>query len=176
MTTMARKPRVLVTIFITLGILGLGILGLRILGPGTIAAHAAGSQAVPFRGYYSGTSAFTSATTVTFSGAGISTYLGSSTNEGHVVVTGPDNSCPGGLANVNNETLTAANGDLLMFISYDVACPMRPGVFHGTGSWVVTGGTGRFSGATGQGTIDGYSDFNQGLFSFQMTGAVSAPM
>ena len=43
------------------------------------------------------------------------------------MVTGPDSSCPGGLANDHYETLTAANGDTLMLISYDVACPTGPG-------------------------------------------------
>jgi hypothetical protein len=91
------------------------------------------------------------------------------------VITGPDSSCPGGLANDNHETLTAANGDTLMLISYDVACPMSPGTYHGTGHWRVDGGTGRFSGASGRGSFDGHSDFNQGVFSFQLTGTISAP-
>ena len=136
---------------------------------------AASTHEVPFQGSYSGTAVFTSATTVTFSGAGIATHLVRGTNEGYTVVTGPDSSCPGGLANVNYETLTAANGDTLILISYDVGCPMSPGAFHGTGHWVVTGGTGRFSGASGQGSFDGHSDFNQGVFSFQLTGTISAP-
>ena len=53
--------------------------------------------------------------------------------------------------------------------------PVRAGALHGTGHWVVTGGTGRFSGSSGQGTIDGHADFNQGVFSFQFTGTLSAP-
>ena len=170
MTTTIRKPRILVTMLIALGILGTGTIAI-----GAIVAHAASTPQVPFRGTYSGTATFTSTTTVTFSGTGTSTLLGHSANEGHIVVTGPDSSCPGGLANVNNETLIAANGDSLMFSANDVACPVSPGVSHGTGHWVVTGGTGRFSGATGQGNIDGYGDFNQGVFSFQLTGTISTP-
>jgi len=164
------KPRILVTLLIALGILGTGTIAI-----GAIAAHAARSPQVPLTGSYSGTATFTSATTVTFSGTGTSTLLGHSTNEGHIVVTGPDSSCPGGLANINNETLIAANGDSLMFSANDVACPVSPGVVHGTGQWVVTGGTGRFSGATGKGNIDGYGDFNQGVFSFQLIGTISTP-
>ena len=76
---------------------------------------------------------------------------------------------------VNYETLTAANGDSLMLTSNDVAYPISPGVFHGIGHFVVTGGTGRFSGATGQGTFNGYADFNRGVFALLVTGTISAP-
>ena len=145
------------------------------LGIRAIPVSAASVHGVPFGGSYSGTAAFTSATTITFSGTGVATYLGRGANEGHVIVTGQDSSCPGGIANVNDETLTAANGDTLLLTSYDVACPTSPGVLHGTGHWVVTGGTGNFSGASGQGTIEGHSDFNQGVFAFRLTGTISAP-
>ncbi len=137
-------------------------------------ASAAGTQ-VPFQASYSGTAAFTSATTALFTGKGIATHLGSSTNENHITVSGPS-SCPGGFANINVETLTAANGDTLVLTGdHDQACPTGPNAFHGTGHWTVTGGTGRFAGATGQGTFDGSADFNQGTFSFQLTGTISAP-
>jgi hypothetical protein len=164
---MTRKRLMLVTLVAML--IALGAMGIR-----ARSVAAAGGQD-PFNGSYSGTAALTSATTATFRGAGISAYLGRGTSEGDSVVTGPDSSCPGGLANVNHETLTAANGDTLMLVSYDVACPTSPGAFHGTGHWVVTGGTGRFSGAAGQGTFDGHSDFNQGVFSLQLTGTITAP-
>lgn len=165
--TMTRKRVLLVTLVAML--IALGAMGMR-----ARSVAAAGGQ-VPFHGSYSGTAILTSPTSATFSGKGIATHLGSSTNEGNSVVTGPDSSCPGGLANNHYETLTAANGDTLMLVSYDVACPTGPWMFQGTGHWVVTGGTGRFSGATGQGSFDGHSDFNQGVFSFQLTGTISAP-
>ena len=137
-------------------------------------AYGARTQ-VPIHGSYSGTAAFTSPSTVVFNGIGISRHLGRGTNQGNLVVTGPDSSCPGGLANVNTETFTAANGDSFTLTSHDVACPVAPGVFQGTGHYVVTGGTGRFRGATGQGTLYGHVDMNQGLFRFHFTGTISAP-
>ena len=142
-----------------------------------LTAHpaAAASTQVPFVGTYSGAAAFTSETTVSFSGTGVSTIIGLSANEGQIVITGPDTSCPGGLANVHTDTLTAANGDSLTFIAHDVACPTGPGEFHGTGHFVITGGTGRFRGATGQGTVAGRADFNEGRFRFTLTGTISAP-
>jgi hypothetical protein len=165
---MTRKRLLFVTL-VTM-VIPLGAVGIR-----AISVSAAGAHEVPFTGSYWGTAAFTSATTITFSGTGSATYLGRGANEGNVVVTGPDTSCPGGIANINYETLTAANSDTLMLTSYDVACPIGPGALHGTGHWVVTGGTGRFSGASGQGTIDGHADFNQGVFGFHLTGSLSAP-
>jgi hypothetical protein len=167
---MTRKRLALVMLVMVVIVIALGAVGIRALP-----VSAAGTHEVPFMGSYSGTAAVTSATTLTFSGTGIATLLGTGANEGQVVITGPDSSCPGGIANINYETLTAANGDTLMLTSYDVACPISPGVLHGTGHWVVTGGAGRFSGASGQGTIEGHADFNQGVFSFQLTGTISAP-
>jgi hypothetical protein len=52
----------------------------------------------------------------------------------------------------------------------EVACAEGPGVFHCVGTYVVTGGTGRFAGATGSGTFDGHVTFNpDGSGTFQAT-------
>ncbi|MBI2861341.1 MAG: hypothetical protein HYX89_00820 [Chloroflexi bacterium] len=153
------------------------LIALGTIGMGATLAYATGTQ-VPFRGSYSGTLAFASDGTPLFSGTGISTHLGKGTNEGYVLILSGQASCIGGVPNDNYETLTAANGDSLTIVSHDEACPIpnMPGWFHGTGHWEVTGGTGRFSGATGQGTLDGHVHFIPGgEFSFQLTGTISAP-
>jgi hypothetical protein len=151
-------------------LLAVGAVGL------TAQSAAAASRPLPFVGTYSGTAAFTSETTVSLSGNGVATLIGRSANEGRIVITGPATStCPGGLANIHTDTLTAANGDSLTFVAHDVGCPIEPGVFHGTGSWVITGGTGRFDGASGQGTVRGRADFNEGRFRFTLTGTIRAP-
>lgn len=168
---MMTRKRLLLVMLVTIAI-PLGVMGIR-----AIPVSAAGTHEAPFTGSYSGAASFTDPSVGSFfRGNGIATYLGASTNRGHAVLTGADSSCPGGIANTHYETLTAANGDVLMITSYDVACPISPLVFHGTGHWVVTGGTGRFSGASGQGSFDGYSDFNQGVFSLQLTGTISPPV
>ena len=167
---MMTRKRSLLVLLATLLIV-LSAVGIR-----AIPVFAASAHQVPFKGSYSGAASFSDPSVGSFfSGNGIATHLGASTNQGHAVLTGPDSSCSGGIANTHYETLTAANGDVLMITSYDVACPISPNVYHGTGHWVVSGGTGRFSGATGQGSFDGHSDFNQGVFSFQLTGTISAP-
>jgi hypothetical protein len=144
-------------------------------GMGATSVFAAGTQ-VPFKGSYSGTAAWNNGAPL-FSGSGNATHLGLSTNEGYVVFTTATPDCAGGVPNDNYETLTAANGDSFTIVSHDVACPIGPYQYHGSGNWeVVNGsGTGRFTGATGQGTFDGQSDFNQGVFSMQLTGTIFAP-
>jgi hypothetical protein len=101
--------------------------------------------------------------------------MGLSADSGQAYLTGPG-SCPNGFTNADYETLTAANGDTLTILSSNVACPTDGGYYHATGHWVVIGGTGRFSGTTGQGDMDCHSLLVQGgPNSFQLTGTISAP-
>jgi hypothetical protein len=130
------------------------------------------TEPLPLRATYSGSAAFTSPSTVLFLGSGTATLMGRITNVGNVVLNGPDVTCSGGIATVNTETLTDPDGDTLTISSQDVACPTGPYQFHGTGEWTVTGGTGRFEGASGQGQADGGSDFNVGTFTMSLTGVV----
>jgi len=153
------------------------LIAMGTIGIGAKSASAAAGHQVPFRASYSGRAVFTSKTTARFTGTGIASHLGRSTNVNNITVLGPVG-CPGGegFANKNVETLTAANGDKLVLTGpRDVGCPTRPGVVHGTGDWTVTSGTGRFAGATGQGIFDGGANFNKGTFSFELTGTISAP-
>ena len=162
---MTRKRHMLVVMLIAMGTIGIG----------ANSASAADTHQVPFKASYSGTAAFTSATTALLTGTGIASHLGRSTNENHITVSGPA-SCSEGFANINIETLTAANGGTLVLTGdHDQACPTGPKTVHGTGDWIVTGGTGRFAGATGQGTFDGVADFGRHTFSFQLTGTISVP-
>ena len=163
MTTMTRKCRMLVTMLIALGTVGMG----------ATSAHAAPTQ-VPFTGSYAGTLTSTSPTTVALSGTGVATYLGPITEKGLITIQGPA-SCAGGFAVLTNETLANATGNALTLAFNAVMCPVSPGVFQGTGTWVVSGGTGQFSGAAGQGTTHSIGDFNQDLFGCLLTGAISAP-
>lgn len=136
-------------------------------------AASAQTHPLPFSATFSGAAAFTSQTTTSFTGAGNATHMGQIVTMGYALITGSDNTgCAGGIANTNVETLTAANGDALTITSVDVACPTGPGQYHGTGHWVVTAGTGRFSDARGDGSFDGNSDFGAGTFAIRLTGTV----
>jgi hypothetical protein len=117
----------------------------------------------------------TGQTTISFDGSGVATYMGHVTNLGAVVFTGPGSSCPGGIANVNTEVLTDNHGDTLTISSLDVGCPIGPNQFRGTGRWTVTGGTGRYDGATGKGSAVGQADLTAGWFVMTLTGEVALP-
>lgn len=137
------------------------------------ASTAAASSSLPFRLTVSGPAVFTSQYTVAFNGSGTGILMGAVINAGALQITGPDGSCPGGIANVNTELLTAADGDTLTLTSQDVSCPTGPGTFQGTGFWRIVGGTGRFEGATGTGTGTGSGDFNIGRITNTFTGSIT---
>lgn len=59
---------------------------------------------------------------------------------------------------VGDMTLTAANSDELFLdvsLTYTASSQSYPTILNTTGSYTITGGTGRFEGATGTGTITG---------------------
>jgi len=147
-----------------------------IMGIGATAADAGGSP-VPFSGSYAGTAAFGSNGAPVFSGTGIATQMGLSTSAGYVIFTAAPATCAGGVPNDNYETLAAANGDSFTIVAHDVACPTGPGQYHGSGNWnVIPGsGTGHFTGVSGQGTLDGNSDFGQGVFNMDLVGTLTEP-
>ena len=71
------------------------------------------------------------------------------------------------------DTFTAANGDKLTTAITMQLCPIAPGIYHGIGTYVVTGGTGRFANATGSGVFDGTGNFNTGTIICALTGTIS---
>jgi len=102
-------------------------IGLMIVAIPNVASAA--PTGVPFEASYAGSAAFTSPTTVHFSGTGTARLLGASTNTGEIAIHGPDASCSGGLASTNTETLRATNGDVLVLTMHDVACPVSTTCF-----------------------------------------------
>ena len=109
---------------------------------------------------------------VTVQGEGIGLHVGKSstftTNQVTNVITG---------ASTANYTVIAANGDTLSFEDDFITLPTSTGVtFEGT--YTIIGGIGRFSGATGSGTVTGSADFtgaNVGVGQFTFDGTISSP-
>jgi hypothetical protein len=150
-----------------------------VIGIGVPAASAA--TLTPFKAFYSGS--FT-ATTTGFSvrGAGHATTLGLSKNHGTVVIQAqPNPACPAtGFIVINDEILTAADGDQLTLTILDKPCPVdgEPGIYDGISTYSITGGTGRFAGASGKGMFDGRGDFtdpNNLTFTYTFNGTISIP-
>jgi len=136
----------------------------------------AANPGVPFTARLSGTATYANSTTVQFTGEGIATSVGRVTDRGVAVFGAPEGSCPGGvpgLPNDHTETLMAQNGDTLVLQLKNFACPTAPSSLHGTGTWIVVGGTGRFDGATGGGTCDGTADFATNTFEGTIDGRLS---
>jgi len=136
----------------------------------TITASA--SQNLPFRLGDEGTITFTSQSTATTAGTGNATLLGRVRSEGNLAIVGVA-SCGEGFAVEMQDTFTAANGDRVMTAITMQLCPIAPGIYHGVGTYIVTGGTGRFAGATGSGVFDGTGNFNTGTIICALNGTIS---
>ena len=137
------------------------------------AMPAVAEERLPFSGTYRGTVAFTGPASAAFQGSGTASHLGKSTIVGTVQAVGPASSCSDGFAARHMITLTAANGDQLFLVVTDDSCQVAPGEYEGTGTFEITGGTGRFADATGSGTFDGRGDFNTGTFLQELEGTIS---
>jgi hypothetical protein len=80
-----------------------------------------------------------------------------------------------------NATLTAANGDEVFLRYLFPANDNGAGKYTLSGEYVVTGGTGRFSGATGKGTYSAEGTYSllpgivSGKFAGSLEGDISAP-
>lgn len=76
-------------------------------------------------------------------------------------------------------TLTAANGDTLVLESiFQNTVPDAGGAFTFGGDYEVLGGTGRFAGATGSGTVSGSGQLTSadaGVAEFSYEGTISSP-
>jgi hypothetical protein len=79
------------------------------------------------------------------------------------------------LTYVGGYVFTAANGDSISGPFIGSLTPTDvPGVFDNTESAFVTGGTGRFAGATGTFDLDGQINLNTGTFSLPFEGTISS--
>ena len=134
-----------------------------------------GSENLPFRLGDEGTITFTSLSTATTAGTGNATHLGRITSDGNLTIVGSasciDNEV--GFSAEMQDTFTAANGDTVTTAITMQLCPIAPGIYHGVGTYVVTGGTGRFANATGSGVFDGTGNFNTGTIICALNGTIS---
>jgi hypothetical protein len=149
------------------GFVAMGTLAWAVAQPAEAADATTGP--VTFTATWSGTAAVTGPTTFAFAGTGVSDPMGPITAHGAATITGLGLSCLGRLVNVNVETLEAADGSLTI-TSHDVGCITGIGTFHGTGTWTVTAGTGRYRDAVGSGSLDGRVSIITGTSAFEASG------
>jgi hypothetical protein len=145
--------------------------GFGLLATGPMPASA--SDFVPFNASYASIITFTGQYSATLAGNGKATHLGQTTTVGNLAVVGPATTCANGFASEIRDTLTAANGDQVTVLITMEACPAAPGIYPAAGTYVVTGGTGRFSGASGGGAFNGLGDFNSFNVTCALTGTIS---
>jgi hypothetical protein len=130
--------------------IGLAFAVVAVLG---LAGPAAAGEQVPFKGRLEGGFTvtpipMTPTAYLVVSGAGNGTHLGKFSVEiPHVVnfVT---------RIGIGTYTFTAANGDLVFADFVGSSTPVEPGVVAVVEIGVITGGTGRFTGATGEFTVE----------------------
>jgi hypothetical protein len=136
------------------------------------AAPAAAKKQVPFHGFIEGVEADVVQDTtllVDGSGAGIATHLGRLTVTWEATVNLLDNS------GVGSFHFIAANGDSIFTQQVGQAEPTgTPGVFHVVEINTITGGTGRFAGATGSFTLTRLVDLATGFTSGWFRGTISS--
>ena len=142
------------------------------------------AQSLPFHAAISGTLQITGMgpngpTSASYSGEGIATQLGATRMEGNITIQGPAG-CPGGFTATHSDTLTASNGDQVLVTVMETSCPRPtdPSTYDCSGTYTVTGGTGRFSQATGSGQWAGsvtFSPTGSADFSTTYSGVISGP-
>lgn len=135
---------------------------------------AAATDQIPYKDAYQAQQLIGGADQV-YIGGGTATHLGKFTSVTLVHVGDP---APGSalLPLSGTATATAANGDTLFssFVGFeDLASAPSGGPLHFFGSQQITGGTGRFTGATGSLTFSGL-DFGDGNISVTTEGIISS--
>ena len=149
-------------------------LALAVLATLGLAGPAAAQHQVPFRGSLEGFGTLTflgpTSAVADLEGTGNASHLGRFTFRSTALV---DFAANIGLA---TWTFTAANGDTLTATATGSADPpATPPILHVVERAEITGGTGRFAGATGSFTMERYYDIDTGATFGTFEGTISPP-
>ena len=138
-----------------------------------LAQPAAAKKQVPFHGSFQGSEIGVvqfPTMLVDGSGTGIASHLGRFTVSWDVTVNLPDGSATGTFQ------FTAANGDIIFTEIVGQGDPTEtPGIAHIVEINTVTGGTGRFAGATGHFILERLLDQTTGETSGSFNGTIASP-
>jgi hypothetical protein len=133
------------------------------LGAFSSAAGARPGDVRPF--HVHGSNTFTLGTMFS-RGSAEGTYIGHGTTSGSFALTGPIGACGPGVGSHNTDgsnTLTASDGATIAQATSGNTCQSGPTTFEGTSTYAITGGTGRFTGVTGRGTVVTHTTFPDGV-------------
>ena len=98
-------------------------------------------------------------------GFGLNRHVGS--NGQFDVVPGADR-CANGLTGVLVGSAVESNGDRINYTINNELCPTEvPGIFSASGTYKITGGTGKYAAAKGGGLFEGLADFNPGSLKYK---------
>lgn len=138
----------------------LSLVGLCLVLVLAVASPAKADDSLPFHGRCVATwdNVFAGFTTTgaNFVGSGPVTHMGYTVQQGNLFFLAPPDQS-GFAPGVGSVTLTAANGDELTF---DYVGVLDANTGAGDGSFMFVGGTGRFAGATGEGTFHAVIDLS----------------
>jgi hypothetical protein len=128
---------------------------------------------------FAGNVHFTSQTTGTTDGTGYFSQLRFATSHANITVTGPS-TCTGGFMATQLQVYTslANSADTISVTIVEEVCPFadEPGIFTGSGTYTITGGTGNFANIEGNGFAESRGDFSNPAaqhFILQLSGNLS---
>jgi hypothetical protein len=159
-----------------IGLGGQTLMGLLVLVALALPMHAAASDQVPFKASESGTFQLlslcgTGGIVVDVTGGGHASQLGNYSAHYRECLLPATGTVTGG-----SFTLTAANGDMVFGTYSGQAFPTDdPNVLSYEDPGVVTGGTGRFAGASGSVTQSGLANLATGEYKGTLSGSLSSP-
>jgi len=159
-----------------IGLGGQTLMGLLVLVALALPMHAAAADQVPFKASETGTFQLlgpceTGGIVVDVTGTGYATQLGNYSAHYRECLFPAT-----GAVTAGSFTLTAANGDMVLGTYGGQAFPTDdPNVLTYEDPGVITGGTGRFAGASGSVTQSGLANLATGEYEGTLTGSVSSP-
>lgn len=112
---------------------------------------------------------------ITLTGTGEATQMGEIEESAFVKNNLASNPAPGCHTETRGTTLTAANGDQITMHATGINCSTGPTTVTAVDSYVVTGGTGRFSGASGSGTNTASINLANSTAVVTYSGTLSSP-
>ena len=160
--------------------LGLALFPTLALATVAVPTASAGATTVPFRATIAETftinpACFPARLCGDITGSGHGSHLGK-IGESAAIVSYLSTPLGGGcFPETRTTTLTAANGDELTLAAAGTNCPTSPTTVAASDTFTVTGGTGRFVGASGSGTVSATVDLATSTAVVTLSGVLSSP-